>query len=801
MALFLILPSHADPASALVLHQDSSLIELENHLYVLEDPNKTWTFKDIQSASLRSSFVVNPSSNINHGFSRSAYWYYTPLTNRTGTANTWYLELDDPLINRVTVYTRSTDGKLTKMQAGSLIPASEKPIKARSQVFPIHLDRNETTDLYIHAVSDLPLFLPMSLWQLEPWVEKIQLETFLFTLYFGVILAMIIYNFFIYLSVRDNVYIAYVCFLIGSALYFMSTNGFTTEYVVPEHPEIALDIIPLAISIMTLFGIIFSIMFLELAKDNIFRRLLTVLALAALATPILTFAMGPKYGIMYGLPLGACACVIGLTVGYIEMLRGSRVARFYCMAWTVFLFGVIVVMLVNFGLLPKNTITYDGVQAGSAIEALLLSFALAYKIKLLRNEKARAQERAMALEREAMSARELALKNQYQAQLKEAEANAKSDFLANMSHEIRTPMNGVIGITELLKDTPLNLQQQEYVSIIQNSGSNLLAIINDILDFSKIEAGKLEIEQIHFDLHKLIAETAKLFSVSGQFNQDISFNYRIAPSVPKEVIGDPVRIRQILTNYLSNAFKFTNAGTVDLDVCKEQDGQISFAVIDSGIGLTKEAQSLLFQNYQQADRSTARKFGGTGLGLTICKMLAELMQGSVGVSSEYGQGSRFWVRLPLPEVTTTGQPLSINQLADTTDISFRDIPVLIAEDNSVNQMVISNMLAKLEVPFTLTENGKEAFEVFKQSPFPVILMDCEMPLLNGYEAARSIRHFEQEQALVPSIMIALTANVMEAQKKRCQEAGMDLHLAKPLTLKALRSTLIQAVQMHQSNHR
>ncbi len=370
----------------------------------------------------------------------------------------------------------------------------------------------------------------------------------------------------------------------------------------------------------------------------------------------------------------------------------------------------------------------------------------------------------------------------------EAATKAKSQFLATMSHEIRTPMNGVLGMTSLLLDSPLTESQREEVTTIMKSGEALLTIINDILDFSKIEAGKLELEHLAFDAHRLCEDVREVLAHQAT-GKGIALALEVAPDAPRWRLGDPGRLRQVLLNFVSNAVKFTANGSVTIRLAGGRDGVgrelTTFEVQDCGIGMSAETIASLFQPFSQADASTTRRFGGTGLGLAICKKLVELMGGDITVRSTPGVGSTFAFAVPLPAAQPeTAHPEPHAATAHRPRIA--NARVLVAEDNPVNQRVVKLMLERAGCRVDIAANGLEAVEMYSRFPYELVLMDWQMPEMDGVEAARRIREMEADTH-VP--IVALTANAMQGDRESCLAAGMDDFLTKPLRPHELHATL------------
>jgi len=725
-------------------------------------------------------------SNINFLYDKSTYWFKFQLKSHLSESQQWVVDINWPFIDRMDWYIVDVNGKvIQKVSIGDKTAATPNGSVARLPQFNIDLLPNQNLTFLLRVKTSSSIILPIRLSRSDVQKVNEQQNQLGYGLFFGSLLIMALYNGFISIFTRDRSYAYYVLYLLSVMFYAASISGFGSQYLWRGNALIQEVGLSLSVALSFLFGSLFVDHFLNLKKRNAFAHKLVVISVVLYSILSIGALVIPEFIIVtIEQPIGLIACFVVFFVAMFEWRKGSSIARYFLIAWSLLLFGTCTYTLMLLGLLPRNNFTENVQIVGMAIEMLVLSIALAARINRTRIERLAALQALMESTQERLEV--------------EADVKARGEFFAKMSHEIRTPIGGVLGIADLLKETTITEKQRKYVDTIYNAGSSLLAIVNDILDFSKMDSGNLVLESIPFDLENLVQESVDIVEVRADKTK-IQFNVLIDDAIPRSLVGDPIRLRQVLLNLIGNANKFTVEGRVTVSVECIEDSLVGvtlkFKVIDEGIGLTPKQIENLFQPFQQADSSTTRRFGGTGLGLAICKELVELMEGDIGVNSKLGQGATFWFSVTLAKPNadeSAASDYTVEKNLDNESYDLTCIKLLVAEDNPVNLMVLKGMLKKHNITAEFVKDGQAAVDAYKarHQDYAGILMDCEMPIMDGFQASTAIRDYEAAKGLPSKDIVALTAHSYGDFLEQAEGCGMNQHLMKPISDKMLLEKIV-----------
>ncbi len=875
-----------------------------NHaMEVLEDIPGELTIEQVSSGDYEDRFISSSGTILNEGITGYSYWIRFTLSSHPSIADVsvkrlWYLEVGRSQLNIAELYISQVDGSYEVIAADIRKPFSERDVVHVNSVFPVKTLLFEEKTYYLKIRNDNALFVPLTLWNPIAFAEKVAYEEFVYGLFFGGMLIMAFYNVFVFLSVRDKGYLYYFLYVFSIAFWQFIENGHGLTIFGDGGGVLSKYYLPQLLMFSFFMMIQFTRVFLETEKDmpgtelvfNIFKMIIFVSAVSAFFVDYISTQIW-----MSGLSMGLM--IILLVTASFSWAGGNESARYFFAGILATVSGGLLFVGVLEGVLPATPALLSSAPIGTLAGAVLLSFALADRIKFLQSTALAANQRSMEslskfrsifdnavegmyrmtldgsmvsanlsmakllgynsvdtllasgveaskvcysdpvtqynlLSKEGVFQTEIAYekrsggdawgrhsaqlildasgkpshiegtlvditarkekeqaerereKNRVEKEVASASASAKGEFLANMSHEIRTPLTAIIGYSESLYDEELTFkEEQNAVDTIIRSSHHLLGLIDDILDFSKIEAHQLEVEKIDVDIALLMKDIESYFIMKA-VSQGLYFKVDYQFPMPSKVIADPKRLKQILLNLCSNALKFTKEGGVTIEVGWDEGRRLMrFAVCDTGIGLTEKQLGKLFQEFSQADESTARNFGGTGLGLVISKTLAELMGGTIDVTSVPGEGSCFsaYIGGELPERKDwisgwdTSKKETKKRSSKGLSIPKLSGKILYAEDNPVNQKLVAMLVKKTGAELVLVGNGKEAVEQVENNDFDLVLMDIQMPVMNGVDAIKAIR---DKGYTLP--ILALTANVMQEDVKMYTKVGSNGCLAKPI---------------------
>jgi signal transduction histidine kinase len=637
-------------AGAVEFDESTRSLALGRAAQVFEDVSGEATISDVSAPAMSEYFRPLDSETLNAGFSNSAFWVRVDLRylpRDIAAHRDWLVELAYPPMDYVDFYLPDATGtQQLAWQTGDMLPFTSRQIKQNNYLFEVPLIPGQNKTVYLRVKSSGSIQVPLSLWDNSAYLEEQPPRMYVLGVLYGVLLVMLVYNLCIYLCVRDTSYLYYVLYIAPFGLYQLALNGVGVEFLWPHNPWLA-NVAPLFLLMMSiLFACQFSRSFLKTRKIGVWLDSVLILLMAA-AGVVMLLALSPNNGLALRLSGGLVLVfsVMIFVAGIAAMFYQVREARYFVLAWAAFLLGSAIHVGMLMGYVPHTFFSMYANQIGSALEAALLSMALAVRINQNREEHAQLMHQAREnLER---ANQQLAASNRL-----------KDEFLATLTHELRTPMNGVIGSLELMQTVELDQELASYHQTAASSAQDMMGMVNGILTLTELQAGRIHVVNEAFDLRSLLLELKGRFGGAAR-NKGLKLVSEWVEPVRTNVIGDAGKLRQCLECLLDNAIKFTQSGTVMVRIQEQRQAQpetkvqLLIEVIDSGVGFARLDESTLYQHFFQVDGSLTRQYGGLGIGLAICRKLIELQGGRLSHSSEPGKGSCFALSVVLEPVAQT----------------------------------------------------------------------------------------------------------------------------------------------------
>ncbi len=774
---FLFITATVHNTFALDIQSDQTPLNLSPHFYWYQDFKNEVTIDELLQNQYIDEFYPPTHAHTDTDIRSGVIWLYAEINNNdpaTDTESMWFLDIDSPFTRSVDLYIVNEEDVTHYTQPTN--PAA-KSVPSH-MVGPIDIAVGSTT-IFLRIESTRAIKVPVALHSNDSAVEHIVSSNIWSGLEYGVVLAIGLYGFFLFLAFGSKGYLFFVAYLLCLLTVIANSEMNSFAKFIPEF-LLGPDYQIFFSCLYFLFGLLFASYFLRI-KSNLPKiiPITRFLSVALLVTAFASFVLSNITATLLAYTLFICVSITTIYITSVQILSGDKTARYFLISWLTLYAGMTVTVATFRGLLPYTELTSNSDNIAIILHVILLSFALAdrYNKSILSNE------HKLRLSQEQLSTANQELNNA----LNQVEKNniLKDQFLATISHELRTPMNGVEGSLGLIKTGNMSNSQRNYIDSARQSAREMTSMIDSILRFSEIQSGELNIKSENFEIRESFNPVFMEFRQKC-LAKGLDFSFTVDKHVPAVIRGDKEHILLVVKQLVDNAIKFTHQGKVQINIgsqVNESTGkkQLSITVIDTGEGIPNDKLETIFNAFQQLDSSNNRSFQGLGIGLAICKQLVDYMHGYIDIQSSANKGTSITLYLPLKQ-SSHDVPAHIPSHT-TDDESLSTMPVspktiLIAEDNPVNQMVLKGMLQDMDCILLTVNNGQEALQLLEDQPIDLIMMDCQMPIIDGFQATETIRSSGAVYCNVP--IIAVTANAMTMDSQRCMDAGMNDYIKKPI---------------------
>lgn len=738
--------------------------------------NSNLSINDILNGESNLDFNPLTSENQSLGFTSDNYWLNFKLENTTNQAQTYYLQTARPITDIANLYQISNNNYI-EYNSGDAIAFNDRQVQHRKTVFKLELPKNSVQKFYIHLKSDgetlnLPLLIQT---ENEFWKSNYNEHLFLGFFYGLLFLAAIVYLFF-FTSLSNKTFLYYSIYVLSIALLQSALDGIIFQYILPSGGYLNNRAVLITALFSNFFLLKYCERFLKVSqRAKHISIAFKVLYITIIILGVLLFVNEKTKEFVYPISNvnGLLSLILILVTLFYLRYKSYKIDVFFSVGIFFLVIGLLGFVMNNLSLLPNNFITLNSAKFGITFEVIFLSLSMSNLIRDLRLEKEKSQIIALNKSEEI--------------------SELKSYFMSNISHELRTPINAIMGIADdELSKNPKGEMLKNF-EVIKHASLNLLSNINDILDFEKIEKGELKLRTEHFNPKTAVIQISDNWKRMAE-KKDLKYSFEIDSTVPEVLEGDPERFTQIINNVLSNAVKFTHFGKIDCNIksttLENNIAEIAIIIKDTGIGIKDSQINNLFNSFGQMRLNDKRSFGGVGLGLSITKHLIDLFKGSIEIDSEENRGTSVTVSLPLKVI----QQNKIE--VENPDISKAEIKVLVVEDNTMNQLIMKKILKTLSINnFQIASNGVEAIKLLENNTFDVILMDLQMPEMDGYETTTIIRNDITMHSIKNIPIIAVTADATDTAREKVIDVGMNDYITKPVN----RDLLYRKILTHRKN--